>query len=119
MNNVFFIFNAVLIAVQPEVTIDGDASQFVVVGNDIQLTCHYNTSPPASEVQWRKNGAVISRNDTMANEARGNITHFNESLVQLTISSSIADDTGDYTCVVINRVNISTDTASVTIQGLF
>ena len=108
-----------MLAVQPEVTIDGNASQFVVVGNDIQLTCHYNTSPPASEVQWRKNGAIISQNNTMENGSRGNITHFSESLVQLTISSSIADDTGDYTCVVINRVDNSTDTASVTIQGLF
>ena len=100
-------------------TIDGDENQFVVVGNEIQLTCHYNTSPPASEVQWRKDGAVISRNVTMESGARGNITHFNESLVQLTISSSITDDTGNYTCVVINKVDNSTDTASVTIQGLF
>ena len=100
-------------------TIDGDENQFVVVGNEIQLTCHYNTSPPASEVQWRKDGAVISRNVTMENGARGNITHFNESLVQLTISSSITDDTGNYTCVVINRVDNSSDTASVTIQGSF
>ena len=35
------------------------------------------------------------------------------------ISSSITDDTGNYTCVVINRVDNSSDTASVTIQGLF
>ena len=105
------------ITVAPEVTIDGGAQQFVVVGNEIQLTCHYNTSPPVSEVRWEKDGTVISRNGSVVVGARRNITHFNESTVQLTIASSNSTDSGNYTCVVINRVDNSSATASVTIQG--
>ena len=108
-----------LIAVIPEVTIDGAPEQFVVVGNEIQLTCHYNSSPLASEVRWEKDGAVISKNATIESGARGSITHFNESLGQLTINTSIPQDAGNYTCVVINSVDNSFHTTSVIIQGLF
>ena len=109
----------ILIAVAPEVRIDGAAEQFeVVAGNEIQLTCRYNTSPPASEVQWLKYGTVISRNASMENATRGSITHFNESLVQLTINSSISKDAGKYTCLVINSVGNLSDTTEIAIQGL-
>ena len=108
-----------LIAVVPEVRIDGAPKQFVVVRNEIQLTCHYNTSPPASEVQWIKDGIVISREAAMENATRGNITHFNESLVQLTISSSISRDAGNYTCLIFNSVGNLSDTTEIVIQGLF
>ena len=107
-----------LVAVVPEVRIDGAPKQFVVVGNEIQLTCRYNTSPPASEVQWLKDGIVISRNASMENASRGNITHFNESLVQLTVHSSTPQDAGNYTCLVINSVDNSSDTTEIVIQGL-
>ena len=105
------------ITVAPEVTIDGGEQQFVVVGNEIQLTCHYNTSPPVSEVSWEKDGIVISRNGSVVVGARTNITHFNDSTVQLTLVQSILSDSGDYTCVVTNRIDNSSTTASVIIQG--
>ena len=105
------------ITVAPEVTIDGGAQQFVVVGNEIQLTCHYNTSPPVSEVSWEKNGTVISTNGSVLVGARTNITHFNDSTVQLTLVQSILSDSGNYTCVVTNRIDNSSATASVIIQG--
>ena len=108
--------NIVFVTVVPEVTIDGGAQQFVVVGNEIQLTCHYNTSPPVSEVSWEKDGIVISTNDSVKNGSRGGITHFNDSTVQLTIVSSISSDSGDYICV-IKRIDNSSVTASVIIQG--
>ena len=108
--------NIVFVTVAPEVTIDGGAQQFVVVGNEIQLTCHYNTSPPVSEVSWEKDGIVISTNDSVKNGSRGGITRFNDSTVQLTIVSSISSDSGDYICV-INRIDNSSATASVIIQG--
>ena len=103
-----------------EVTIDGPAKQFVVVGNEIQLTCHYNTSSPASKVQWLKDGTVISRNATiLENAAQRNITHFNESVVQLTIGSSTTQDAGNYICLVENNVTNSSATTEIVIQGLF
>ena len=111
-SNIFFF-----ITVAPEVTIDGAAQQFVVIGNKVQLTCHYNTSPPVSEVSWEKDGIVISTNVSVKNGSRGDITHFNDSTVQLTIVSSISSDSGNYTCVVINRIDNSSATASVIIQG--
>ena len=110
-SNIFFI------TVAPEVTIDGGEQQFVVVGNEIQLTCHYNTSPPLSEVSWEKDGIVISRNGSVVVGARTNITYFNDSTVQLTLVQSILSDSGNYTCVVINRIDNSSATASVIIQG--
>ena len=89
----------------------------MVIGNKIQLTCHYNTSPSISEVRWEKDGNVISRNGSEEAGARGVITHFNDSTVQLTITSSNSSDSGDYTCVVTNRIDNSSATASVIIQG--
>ena len=98
-------------------TIDGAPEEVAVVGNEIQLTCHYNSSPVASEVQWLKNGEVISRNDTMVNNARGNITRLNESSIQLIISPSISSDAANYTCLVINDVGNSSET--IAIRGLY
>ncbi|XP_068677575.1 receptor-type tyrosine-protein phosphatase delta-like isoform X2 [Montipora foliosa] len=103
-------------AVPPEVTIDGTSEQFTIIGNEIQLTCHYNSSPAASEVQWQKDGRLISRNVTMENGTRGNITHFNESSIQLTIRQSISADAGNYTCLVINSLDNSSDTVVVVVK---
>ena len=98
-------------------TIEGAPEEDAVVGNEIQLTCHYDSSPVASEVQWLKNGKVISRDDTMENNTRGNITHFNETSIQLTISPSISSDAANYTCFVIKDVDKSSDT--IAIRGLY
>ena len=105
-------------------TIDGPSKQLVFEGNRIQLTCHYSTFTAASEVQWKRNGILISRNATMENGARGTITHFNERQLQLTIASSNSQDAGNYTCIVIVVVLLwSTQRANATtqieIQGLF
>ena len=89
----------------------------MVEGNEIQLTCHYNTSPPVSEVSWEKDGIVISANGSVVVGARTNIAHFNDSTVQLTLVQSILSDSGNYTCVVTNRIDSSSATASVKIQG--
>ncbi|XP_074611679.1 receptor-type tyrosine-protein phosphatase F-like isoform X2 [Acropora palmata] len=102
--------------VVPEVTIEGAPEEDAVVGNEIQLTCHYDSSPVASEVQWLKNGKVISRDDTMENNTRGNITHFNETSIQLTISPSISSDAANYTCFVIKDVDKSSDTIAIRVK---
>ncbi|XP_068677582.1 protein sidekick-1-like isoform X3 [Montipora foliosa] len=112
----FFLILAVLLSTTeavPAVTINGAPEQFIIVGNEIQLTCHYNSTPAASEVQWQKNGLLISRNATMENGARGNITHFNESSIQLTINPSISTDAADYTCFVIKILDNSSDTIAI------
>ena len=106
-------------------TIDGPSKQLVFEGNRIQLTCHYSTFTAASEVQWKRNGILISRNATMENGARGTITHFNERQLQLTIASSNSQDAGNYTCIVIGVVvwllssQRANATTQIEIQGLF
>ena len=115
------VFNTVLhlISVQPEVIIVDAPRQFVVIGNDILLTCHYNSSPTPSEVQWEKDGTIISRNVSTVNFAQGSIVYLNESLVQLRIHASTTDVAGNYTCLVINSVHNSSATTSLVVQGLF
>ncbi|KAJ7386412.1 hypothetical protein OS493_008536 [Desmophyllum pertusum] len=111
--------NDVVIAVPPEVTIDGDQKQFVPVGNEILLTCRYNASPPASEVQWIKDGIVIARNNAsvVINDSRVTIPLHNENQVQLSIINTTAsEDAGNYTCLVINAVGNFSDTTSIVIQ---
>ena len=110
--------NTFFITASPEVTTDGAAQQFVVIVNEIQLPFHCNTSPPVSEleVRWEKDGIVISRNGSVENGSTGDITHFNDRTVQLTIVPSISSDSVNYTCVVINRINNLSATASVIIH---
>ena len=106
----FFLF-----AVASEVTIEDAPEKFAVVRNELRLTCHYSSG--VSEVQWLKNGIVISSNDTMENNTRGNVTHFNETSIQLTISPIISSDAANYTCVVFNYADNSSDT--IAIRGLY
>ena len=108
-----------LIAVKPEVTIVGPSKQFVVLENDILLTCHYNSSPTPSEVQWKKDGTVISRNASIENFAQDSIIYFNESLIQLRINASTLEVAGNYTCLAINSVHNSSATTSLVVQGSF
>ena len=108
-----------MIAGKPEVTILGAPKQFVVKGNDILLTCHYNSPPTPSEVQWKKDGTVISRNTSTENFTLGSIVYFNESQVQLRINASALEVAGNYTCLVINSVHNSSATTSLIVQGLF
>ena len=101
--------------------IDGDEEQFVAVGNEILLTCRYNASPPASEVQWIKDGTVIARNNASVqiNDSRVTIPHHNENQVQLSIiNATTSQDTGNYTCLVINDAGNSSDATSLFIEGV-
>ena len=97
----------------------GAPEQFVAIGNNILLTCHYKFSPTPSEVQWKKDGTVISRNASTENFAQGSIVHFNESLVQLRINASTLEVAGNYTCLVVNSVHNSSAITSLVVQGLF
>ena len=97
----------------------GAPKQFVVKGNDILLTCHYNSSPTPSEVQWKKDGTVISRNASIESFSQGSIAYFNGSLVQLKINASTFEVAGNYTCLVINSVHNSSATTSLVVLGLF
>ena len=108
-----------LIAVKPEVTIVDAPEQFVVIGNDILLTCHYNPSPTPSEVQWKKDGTVVSRNASTEKFAQGTVVYFNESQVNLRINASTLEVAGNYTCLVINSVHNSSATTSLVLRGLF
>ena len=101
--------------------IDGPPRQFVVIGNNILLTCHYKSSPTPAEVQWKKDGTVISRNASIENFTQGSIAFFSGSLIQLRINASTSEVAGNYTCLVINSVHNSSAaaTTSIVVQGLF
>ena len=104
----------------PEVAIIGDQEQFVIKGRQFLLTCQYNALPPVSEVQWKKDGAVIARNASVEiNDSLVTILHYNESQVQLEITATKTQDAGRYTCLVINDIGNSSDIASVVVQGVF
>ena len=102
-------------------TIDGDPTQFVATGYDMQLTCRYDASPPVSKVLWKKDGIVIARNDSVEINvtARITITRYNETQIQLTINTTTSKDTGNYTCDVRNDVGNSSDTTVIVIEGVF
>jgi len=107
-------------AVAPAVTIDGNPTQFKAIGYDMQLTCRYNASPPASEVLWKKDGTVIVRNTSVEiNDSRITIPHYSESQIQLTVINATAQDAGNYTCLVTNVVGNSSDTTVIFIEGTF
>ena len=73
-----------------------------------------------SEVQWIKNGEVITINATVTNNGSG-VTNifYNGSLSQLSITSASAQDSGKYTCNVTNKVNGTIDSTSIVIQGMY
>ncbi|KAL9951226.1 hypothetical protein ACROYT_G043850 [Oculina patagonica] len=101
----------------PAVTIDGDQTQFVAFGNDLQLTCQYVASPPASDVLWKKHGTVIARNASVEiNDPRVTIPHYNESHVQLKVSTTTSQDAGNYICLVTNDLGNSSDTTIIVIE---
>ena len=109
-----------LIAVALTVTIDGDQERFVANSSDVKLVCRYSASPPVSEVKWKKDGNVITRNASAEiNVSRVNITHYNESQVQLLIIAATTRDAGNYTCYIGNGDGNSSDTIKLTIGGLF
>ena len=103
----------------PEVTIVGVQEQFVIKGRQLLMTCQYNALPPVSEVQWKKDGTMVARNESVeVNDSRLTIPHYNQSQVQLSINATTPLDTGNYTCLVINDVGNSSDTTSIVIQGM-
>ena len=88
-------------------------------GDNIKVICRHKALPPVAEVQWIKDGKVISTNSTkVINNSRLDILHFNESLIQLLISAAIVADGGNYTCNVTNMVNSSSDSTSIIVEGV-
>ncbi len=84
------------------------------------LTCQFNALPPVSEVLWKKNGIVIARNASVEiSDSRVTIPHYNESQVQLSITTATPQDAGNYTCLVTNDVDSSTDMTTIVIQGTY
>lgn len=103
----------------PEVTIIGLQEQFVTKGRQLLMTCQYNALPPVSEVQWKKDAAMIARNKSVEmNDSRLTIPIYNQTHLQLSINATTSQDAGYYTCLVINDVGNSSDTTSIIIQGM-
>ena len=112
--------NNFVLSVVPEVTIIGVQEQFVIVGEQILLTCQYNALPLVSALKWEKNGTVIARNASVENgDSRMAIPHYNESQVQLLINATTPQDAGNYTCNVTNDIGSSSDTTIIVVQGTY
>ena len=116
-----FLLQFCLISVEavPTVKIDGDQTQFVARGYGMLLSCQYHALPPASEVQWKKDGTIIASNTSVEiNDSRIIISHFNETHFQLTINTTTLYDSGNYTCVVTNDMGSSSNTTTIVIEGM-
>ena len=88
-------------------------------GDDIKITCRHKALPPVIEVQWIKDGEVISTNSTkVINNSRLDILHFNESIIRLSLSAAIVADSGNYACNVTNMVDSSSDSTSIIVEGV-
>ena len=114
----------IALVVKPEVAIIGKndywQEQFVIVGQEILLTCHYNALPLVSEVKWEKNGSLLAQNaSTVISDPRVAVPHYNESLVQLSINATTSEDAGNYTCLATNDIGSSSDTTIIVIQGMY
>ena len=72
-----------------------------------------------SEVQWIKDGNVITINATVTNGSRVTNIFYSESLSQLSITSASSQDSGVYICNVTNNVTDTTDSTSIVIQGMY
>ena len=119
MNYMQFMLRFVNVDI-PGVTMIGGPQQFAIVGKVKKLLCEYDAVPPVSEVQWIKEGDVITRNSSLlVNESRLTVSYYNESQIQLLINQSTSHDAGNYTCLVINAVGNSSQMALVISQGTF
>ena len=119
MNYMQFMLRFVNVDI-PGVTMIGGPQQFAIVGKAKKLLCEYDAVPPVSEVQWIKDGDVITRNSSLlVNESRLTVSYYNESQIQLLINQSTSHDAGNYTCLAINAVGNSSQMALVISQGTF
>ena len=102
----------------PGVTMIGGPQQFAIVGKVKKLVCEYDAVPSVSEVQWIKDGVVITKNfSLLVNESRLTVSFYSESQIQLLINQSTTQDAGNYSCLVINAVGNSSQKTSVISQG--
>ncbi|PFX14115.1 Down syndrome cell adhesion molecule-like [Stylophora pistillata] len=92
-------------------TLEGGQTQYIARGSRMYLTCRYSPLPPVSKVQWIKDGIVITQNTTvLIKDSRMNITKYNETQTQLSITKVTAKDAGKYVC----NVTYDSDSASET-----
>ena len=90
---------------KPTATIVGSSSLTIFAGEDITLSC--KVSGLKVEVNWKKNGLPLPKNDS-------NTLCDSSTLV---ISNVGSDDTGDYSCEARNPAGSSSSTVKISLAG--
>ncbi|XP_050417062.2 hemicentin-1 [Patella vulgata] len=100
----------ITVVYKPSVTI-GKIYYEQTVGSSLTLECTVNSNPPATSVDWLKNGTAITRSSRYSN---GDV-----STPSLTINSVVESDTGTYVCTASNNAGtLSSDPTRVEIKSL-
>ena len=107
----------IVVADVPEVVLTRPTDGLVVIGNPIELNCSFNASAP-STVLWKKGAAILlnSSENVIINDSRLTV-NAQPSYQILSVSSSIKEDGGNYTCLVGNSLGNISATALIVIQS--
>ena len=97
--------------------VTGPQTQNVTAGTQFTLTCNA-TGYPVPSVEWTLNGTSYTiRNSSVVTVMTTGELRSNTSVI--TVTNAIDSDTGLYECVATNVVNNDTQSATVTVQGLY
>ncbi|KAK6173564.1 hypothetical protein SNE40_016989 [Patella caerulea] len=100
----------ITVVYKPSVTI-GQIYYEQTVGSSLTLECTVNSNPPATSVDWLKNGTAITRSSRYSN---GDVN-----IPSLTINKVVESDTGTYVCTASNNAGtLSSDPTRVEIKSL-
>lgn len=83
----------------------------VMAGESIQLTCHISKGDSPLNIHWNFHGEELSSHLNIIT------TRIGERTSLLSISSTLASHSGNYTCTASNRAGATDFTATVHVKG--
>ena len=93
---------------KPTAVIVESSFPIILAGEDIKLTC--NVSGLKVEVNWKKNGFPVPKNEKVRVRRVGDSS-------TLVISNDGSDDSGDYSCEARNPAGYSSSTVKIRATG--